>query len=79
MRWWMAHYRHDGGFGCEYRMLGRALSVLRAALGGKPEKHDELRFTLSYQDGDEYEPDFPLTHEEIAERLERVGFKKVTQ
>ena len=69
---WMAHYRHDGGFGCEWKMMGRVTSLIRAALVGNYQKDDEIRFQLSYKAGDEAKPLYPLTREEIAERLARI-------
>ena len=69
VRKWLAYYRHDGGFGCQWRMMGRATSWIRAAFTGRYDKDDEVRFQLSYREGDEYKPAFPLTPDEIAERM----------
>lgn len=78
LRRWLAYYRHDGGFGCQWRMMGRAVSWIRAALTGHYDRHEEQRFQLSYHEGDEYKPAFPLTPEEIAERLASLpGMKRV--
>lgn len=51
--------------------------MIRAALIGKWDRHEEERFLISYQPGDEYRAKFARSDEEIAERLASLpGLKK---
>jgi hypothetical protein len=51
---WMAHYRLDGGFGQEWVRSARMASLIVAALTGKHEPMNELRWSAGYQEGDEF-------------------------
>lgn len=73
---WMAFYREEP-WGQPWRMMGRAVSLIRSALGVKYDKHDEERFLISYRTGDEYRPAVPQTKEEIAAALAAIpGMKR---
>lgn len=73
---WMAFYREEP-WGQPWRMMGRAVSLIRAALGVKFDRHDEDRFLISYRPGDEYRPAVPQTDEEIAAKLKSIpGMKR---
>ena len=56
-------------WGQPWLALGRATSMIRAALVGKWDKHEEERFLITYRQGDEYRPKVALSDDEISERL----------
>jgi hypothetical protein len=64
-------------WGQPWLQAGRMTSMIRAAFTGKFDRHDEERFLITYQPGDEYRPKVELSDEEIAGRLASLpGLKK---
>lgn len=73
---WMAFYREEP-WGQPWRLMGRAVSLIRAALGVKHDPNDEQRFLITYRPGDEYRPTVPQTDDEIAAKLRSIpGMKR---
>lgn len=64
LRWWMAYYRIEP-WGQPWRIAGRAVSLLRTALGIPFDRHTEDRFLVTYREGDETRPARPQTDAEI--------------
>jgi len=71
MKRWFAYYILEP-WGQSWLRSGREVSLIRAALTGRFDKHDEERFLVTYQPGREYRSAIPPTDEEIAERLMRL-------
>jgi hypothetical protein len=68
---WMAFYNREP-WGDTWRMVGRAVSLLRAAWGARYDEKDEERFRITYRPGDELRPRMPQTDAEIRRRLARM-------
>jgi hypothetical protein len=68
LRKWLAFYLIEP-WGQPWLVAGRMTSLIRSALTGKFDKHDEERFLLTYRPGDEYRSKVPLTDEELADKL----------
>ena len=56
-------------WGQPWLRAGRQTSMIRAAFTGKFDRHDEERFLISYQPGDEYRAKVARSEEEIAAEL----------
>jgi hypothetical protein len=68
LRKWMAFYLIEP-WGQPWLAAGRMTSLIRSALTGKYDRHDEERFLVTYQLGDEYRSKVPKTESELADEL----------
>jgi hypothetical protein len=68
LRKWLAFYLIEP-WGQPWLVAGRMTSLIRAALIGKFDKHDEERFLLTYRPGDEHRSKVPLTDDQLSEKL----------
>lgn len=64
LRWWMAFYRIEP-WGQPWRIAGRAVSLMRTALGIPFDRHTEERFMPTWREGDELRQTRPQTDAEI--------------
>jgi hypothetical protein len=73
---WMAFYRIEP-WGQPWLRAGRQTELIRSAFGGKFDKHNEERFLITYQPGDEYRAKVHVPASVLAERLANLpGMKK---
>lgn len=73
---WYAFYNREP-WGDPWRMVGRAMSLVRNALGISYDDKDEERFRITYRPGDEMRPVVPQSDAEIRRRLARMpGMKQ---
>lgn len=76
LRRWIAFYRQEP-WGQPWRIAGRAVSLIRAALGVKYDKADETRFLVTYREGDEHNVGPLPSQAEVARKLASIpGMKK---
>jgi hypothetical protein len=73
---WFAFYQLEP-WGQEWRRSGRQTALIRSALLGRFDEHDEERFSITYREGDEFRSKIPKTQEELAEGLAQLpGLKR---
>jgi hypothetical protein len=73
---WFAFYRIEP-WGQPWLLAGRQTEILRSSFVGKFDKHNEERFLITYQPGDEYRAKVHVPASVLAERLANLpGMKK---
>jgi hypothetical protein len=65
---WMAFYLIEP-WGQPWLAAGRMTSWIRSAFTGKYDRHEEERFLVTYQLGDEFRSKVPRTDDELADEL----------
>lgn len=68
---WAAFYRIEP-WGQPWLRSGRQTEIIRSSVGGHFDKHNEERFLITYQQGDEYRSKVERSPEEIEAKLARV-------
>lgn len=73
---WAAFYKIEP-WGQDWLRTGRSTEIIRSAMAGGFDKHNEERFLLTYQPGDEYRPKVRRSEQEIRAKLATIpGLKK---